>query len=81
MAEDPGASLALVAASRVAAEETEPLLQEPVADARSAGHSWDTVGRLLGVSRQAAQQRFGPAGPRRPAGRERRRGPGPSAGC
>ena len=56
---DPDASLRLVDASRVAAEETSRLLQEAVASARGVGHSWDVVGRLLGVSRQAAQQRFG----------------------
>ena len=49
----------LVVAARAAAEETSRLLREAVASARSAGHSWDVVGRLLGVSRQAAQQRFG----------------------
>lgn len=30
-----------------------------VVDAREAGHSWAEIGRVLGVSRQAAQQRFG----------------------
>jgi hypothetical protein len=59
---DPDASLRLVAAGRTAAEETSRLLRASVAGARAAGHSWDTVGRVLGVSRQAAQQRFGPAG-------------------
>ncbi|GAA2366518.1 hypothetical protein [Dactylosporangium salmoneum] len=56
---DPTAYLRLVAASRVAAEESSRLLREAIAGARGAGHSWDTLGRLLGVSRQAAQQRFG----------------------
>ncbi|MEU9087188.1 hypothetical protein [Streptomyces sp. NPDC048357] len=50
--------LRLVDASRVGAEEASRLLREAVQGARSAGHSWDTVGRVLGVSRQAAQQRF-----------------------
>ncbi|MFI8392287.1 hypothetical protein [Streptomyces sp. NPDC085540] len=45
-------------ASRVGAEEASRLLREAVQGARAAGHSWDTVGRVLGVSRQAAQQRF-----------------------
>lgn len=71
---DPGASLALVAASRVAAEETSRLLQEAVANARGAGHSWDAIGRLIGVSRQAAQQRFAPVGPPATTGPERRVG-------
>lgn len=57
--DDPRAYLRLVAATRTAAEETSRLLRESVDGARHAGHSWDTVGRVLGVSRQAAQQRFG----------------------
>lgn len=64
LADDPDASLRLVAATRVAAEETSRLLREAVAGARSAGHRWDTLGTLLGVSKQAAQQRF--ATPTRP---------------
>jgi len=59
--DDPRAYLRLVAATRAAAEETSRLLRESVDGARHAGHSWDTVGRVLGVSRQAAQQRFGTA--------------------
>ncbi|MFJ4317123.1 hypothetical protein ACIP46_17900 [Streptomyces lavendulae] len=50
--------LRLLDASRVGAEEASRLLREAVQGARAAGHSWDTVGRVLGVSRQAAQQRF-----------------------
>lgn len=61
--QDPDASLTLVVAARVAAEQTSQLLRDAVASARGAGHSWDTVGRLLGVSRQAAQQRFGTPSP------------------
>lgn len=59
LGDDPDASLRLVAATRVAAEETSRLLRDAVAGARSAGHRWDTLGTLLGVSKQAAQQRFG----------------------
>ncbi|WP_329492765.1 hypothetical protein [Kitasatospora herbaricolor] len=55
---DPAGYLRLVDATRVGAEETSRLLREAVQGARAAGHSWDTVGRVLGVSRQAAQQRF-----------------------
>lgn len=55
---DPDAYLRLVGASRTAAEETSRLLRDSINGARAAGHSWDTLGRLLGVSRQAAQQRF-----------------------
>jgi hypothetical protein len=34
-------------------------LRHRVAKARSAGHSWASIGFALGVTRQAAQQRFG----------------------
>lgn len=61
MGHDPAASLALVLSARTAAEETSRLLRDAVTSARGAGHSWDVIGRLLGVSRQAAQQRFGTA--------------------
>ncbi|NAZ76443.1 hypothetical protein GTQ99_13615 [Kineococcus sp. T13] len=56
---DPDATLELVTASKVAAEETSRLLRASIDAARSAGHRWDTIGTLLGVSKQAAQQRFG----------------------
>jgi hypothetical protein len=55
---DPDEFLRLIAASRVAAETTSQLLRESIGGARASGHSWDTIGTLLGVSRQAAQQRF-----------------------
>jgi hypothetical protein len=58
---DPAAALTLVDSARVAAEETGRLLRESIAGARTAGHSWDAIGRVLGVSKQAAQQRFGSA--------------------
>ncbi|MFG3001757.1 hypothetical protein [Streptomyces sp. NPDC048340] len=60
---DPEEYLRLLAAARVGAEESSRLLREAVQGARSAGHSWDTVGGLLGVSRQAAQQRFSSKAP------------------
>lgn len=56
---DRDSYLRLVAASRTGAAETSRLLRESIAGARRAGHSWDAIGRVLGVSRQAAQQRFG----------------------
>jgi hypothetical protein len=56
---DPDAHLVIVAASIVAAEETSRLLRQSITGARGAGHSWEALGRLLGISRQAAQQRFG----------------------
>jgi len=55
---DSAEFLRLIAASRVAAETTSQLLRDAIGGARASGHSWDTVGALLGVSRQAAQQRF-----------------------
>jgi len=60
---DPASFLALVAAARVGAEEAERLLRDAVAGARRAGHSWEAIGALLGVSRQAAQQRFAAPSP------------------
>jgi hypothetical protein len=42
-------------ADRIAGE----LLQQAVATARAAGHSWAAIGGELGLTRQAAQQRFG----------------------
>lgn len=65
---DPESYLRLVAATRIGAEQTSRMLREAIGGARSAGHSWDTVGRLLGVSRQAAQQRFAPSRPHADAG-------------
>lgn len=35
------------------------LLRQSVAAARANGHSWSALGAVLGMSRQAAQQRFG----------------------
>ncbi len=58
---DRASYLRLVAASRAGAQETSRLLRDAIAGARRAGHSWDAIGRVLGVSRQAAQQRFGAA--------------------
>ncbi|MGK5544437.1 hypothetical protein ACSNOH_06875 [Streptomyces sp. URMC 127] len=70
---DPEGYLRLVAATRTGAEETSRLLREAVQGARAAGHSWDVIGRLLGVSRQAAQQRFAPKGTTVPEGSPERR--------
>lgn len=44
------------AVDRLRAAEAE--LTDAVAEARSKGHSWGELGRSIGVSRQAAQQRF-----------------------
>jgi hypothetical protein len=64
---DAAAALALVDATRVAADEASRLLRESIAGARTVGHSWDAIGRVLGVSKQAAQQRFGSAAVSSPA--------------
>lgn len=34
-------------------------IDDAVAAARRAGHSWNSIGLMLGTSKQAAQQRFG----------------------
>lgn len=41
-----------------AADEATEDLRRAVAEARANGESWGTIGMVLGVSRQAAQQRF-----------------------
>lgn len=51
------------------------LLADAVRSARGAGCSWAAIGAKLGMSRQAAQQRFG-AAPAEPAERETPRGDG-----
>jgi hypothetical protein len=56
---DPESYLVLLDAARIGAGETTRLLREAVASARNAGHSWEAIGGVLGISRQAAQQRFG----------------------
>ncbi|MEO5652530.1 MAG: hypothetical protein ABIN79_01305 [Marmoricola sp.] len=57
--ESPEAQLALVARVRDAETEVRTLLQQSVNAARSAGQSWGAIGKTLGMSRQAVQQRFG----------------------
>jgi hypothetical protein len=51
--------LELVDVTARAGTETRRLLSEAVGSARAAGASWDAIGRVLGMSRQAAHQRFG----------------------
>jgi hypothetical protein len=55
-ASDP---LVVVQALGVIAIENERLLHESVADARAQGHTWQLIADALGVTRQAAQRRFG----------------------
>lgn len=57
--DDPQATLDLVVITAQAYAETGKLLSSAVASARAAGWSWEAVGKALGMSRQAAQQRFG----------------------
>jgi hypothetical protein len=47
-----------VAAARDACQHAAAALRRAVTHARGAGHSWNAVAAILGVTRQAAQQRF-----------------------
>ncbi|MCC7364010.1 MAG: hypothetical protein IT303_06530 [Dehalococcoidia bacterium] len=64
------AGLEAVDAARRLRETAEALEQDRVEAARKAGFSWSQVGALYGMSKQGAQQRFGPAtgqpAPRKP---------------
>ncbi|MEO7125055.1 MAG: hypothetical protein ABI382_03095 [Nakamurella sp.] len=53
--------LALIQRCQTAESVTKSLTQQAVHAARTAGHSWADIGGELGMSRQAAQQRFGGA--------------------
>lgn len=67
-ARDAGYFRRIVAAG-TALEAAEDELRSAVADARAAGDTWGMIGAALGVSRQAAYQRFGrTVGERPPAG-------------
>jgi hypothetical protein len=46
----------------VRAREVERLTELAVSDSREAGARWTEIGEALGISRQAAQQRFGSRG-------------------
>lgn len=56
---DPSSYLDLIDLTARSAEEIAQLLQLSVTSARQAGLSWERIGQQLGMSRQAAQQRFG----------------------
>ncbi|GGM16879.1 hypothetical protein [Deinococcus aerophilus] len=60
---EPQAHLDLIRQTAAAQRTVEALLQSSVLAARSAGHSWETIGSTLGMTRQAAQQRFGKSAP------------------
>ena len=56
---DPADELAVVRRAAEADLVTADLLQQAVNAARAGGHSWSAIGSTLGLTRQAAQQRFG----------------------
>lgn len=58
---DPAAYLDLIRLGVRASAYTDEVLKHAVGSARAAGLSWEVIGGELGVSRQAAQQRFGAA--------------------
>lgn len=57
--DDPAAHLDLVRLALAAHAETDVLLRAAIGSARSAGCTWEQVGAVLGMTRQAAQQRYG----------------------
>lgn len=59
-ADDGGDALRLVGASSAALRHCESMQKDAVLQARRAGRSWAELGALIGISRQAAQQRFAP---------------------
>lgn len=67
-AEEPD-HLALVRRAAAADTVVSDLLGQAVSAARGSGHSWAAIGEVLGLSRQAVQQRFG-AGIPEPAASE-----------
>jgi hypothetical protein len=56
---EPQAHLDLAVLTHRAHEETGRLMRSAVTSARAAGWSWEAIGSALGMTRQAAQQRFG----------------------
>jgi hypothetical protein len=57
----PEHALRMVAATDAAVRHGSALRADAVTSARHCGHSWAAIGSVLGISRQAAQQRFGAA--------------------
>lgn len=72
---DPDDRLALVRRTAEADQVTGELLQQAVHAARAGGHSWSAIGTTLGLTRQAAQQRFGRTSDIPPSAEERWLGP------
>ncbi len=58
---DSGDRLELVRRTADAGRITGDLLAQAVTASRAEGHSWAAIGAVLGLTRQAAQQRFGRA--------------------
>ena len=63
MGKDQQAYRDMVLASYFATEEIRIALQRWVEAARRAGLSWSEIGALIGISKQAVQQRFGASEP------------------
>jgi hypothetical protein len=59
--DDAENALRLAAASSAGLQICETLQKEAVLNARRAGRSWTELGALMGITRQAAQQRFTPS--------------------
>ncbi|MEV5574955.1 hypothetical protein AB0L06_33375 [Spirillospora sp. NPDC052269] len=55
----PGDALAAVAAAAEAVRRADDHLRGTVGTARSSGRTWQEIGDVLGITRQAAFQRFG----------------------
>src|SRR5699024_6133292 len=55
---DTQAHLEMVQLTSIADTEATNLLRAAVSSARAAGFSWEAIGGALGMTRQAAQQRF-----------------------
>lgn len=51
--------LSLIERASIANSDTSTILSQAVLSARAAGVSWEAIGSRLGMTRQAAQQRFG----------------------
>ncbi len=59
------AALRNVRRAFLARAETERRLAEAVAAARAEGHSWASIGAMVGTSGEAARQRYGQTAPKR----------------
>ncbi|MCA1783678.1 MAG: hypothetical protein ABR500_02165 [Dermatophilaceae bacterium] len=73
--ESPQDRLALVQRAAEADRAVRELLAQSVTAARGSGHSWAAIGEVLGLSRQAVQQRFGGDGAPNDRSEVRRLGP------